>query len=354
MAILPSLGYNIYLGNTVFSLLTKQVKNSRYTTIVILCDENTLRYCLPVLIRNCPVLSSAEIIEVESGESSKSIPVAEGIWQTLLEQKADKKSLLINLGGGMVSDLGGFVASVYKRGIDFINLPTTLLAMADASVGGKTGLNFSGVKNSLGTFQQPKAVYVYPGFLSTLPRRQLLNGWVEIVKMALIADKKFWSRLKTTSLETNPEWCIQKSLELKNKVVKKDPKDTGIRKILNFGHSIGHAIEAFLLDTPYELLHGEAICIGMLIESDIAFQKKLLTETELTDIQDTLSHFFGPYTKLPLPYDEILLLLKQDKKNTSAKLNFSLLDKIGQCIYDCSVSEVQIKKAFQSYQKKHG
>ena len=353
MAILPSLGYNIHLGDKVFSSLTKQIKTSGYSSVFILCDENTLRHCLPVLISRCPILSSAEIVEVESGESSKSIQVAEGIWQTLIEQKADKKSAIINLGGGMVSDLGGFVASVYKRGIDFINLPTTLLAMADASVGGKTGLNFSGVKNSLGTFEQPKAVYVYPGFLSTLPRRQLLNGWVEIVKMALIADKSFWRKLKTTSFDTDVEWCIQKSLELKNKIVKRDPKDKAERKILNFGHSIGHAIEALLLDTPHELLHGEAVCIGMLLESNIAFQKKLLTKPELIEIENTLSQFFRPIAKLPLPQDEILLLLKQDKKNISAKFNFSLLSRIGQGNYDIDISEAQIKKALQSYQKKH-
>ena len=238
MAIIRSIGYTITIGNEFSKTLLSFLKTKKYSSYIIICDENTIQYCLPTLITSCSLLKDAHIIEIESGEASKSLEFCAHIWQTLIENKADKNSLIINLGGGVVSDLGGFCASTYKRGIDFINIPTTLLSMADASVGGKTGIDFAGLKNSIGTFAQPTGVFINPHFLETLSKRHFQNGLAEVFKIALTCDKIFWNELKTLDLEENKEQVVTKSIVLKNKIVLKDPFDKGIRKILNFGQSL--------------------------------------------------------------------------------------------------------------------
>ncbi|HOZ88147.1 MAG TPA: 3-dehydroquinate synthase family protein, partial [Bacteroidia bacterium] len=196
MTLIKSGGYQITIGKKALNGLSAFLAKNRYSSFYILCDENTLQCCLPTLVISCKALAQAQVIEIESGESSKSMEFCAQVLQTLAENGADKKALLINLGGGVVSDLGGFSASVYKRGIHFINIPTTLLAMADASVGGKTGIDFAGVKNLVGTFAQPRAVFIYPDFLKTLPQRHVVNGFAEIYKIALVSDSKFWNELK--------------------------------------------------------------------------------------------------------------------------------------------------------------
>ncbi len=349
MAVIKSLGYTITIGKDALKAFSAFLKKEKYSSHIIICDENTIQFCLPALIMSCPLLKEAEIIELESGEASKSLEFSAHIWQTLIENKADKHSLVINLGGGVVSDLGGFCASTYKRGIDFVNIPTSLLAMADASVGGKTGIDFASVKNVIGTFAQPKAVFVDPVFLKTLPQRHFQNGLAEIFKIALISDKKFWEELKTLDLRKDPEKLISKSIALKNTIVLKDPFDKGIRKTLNFGHSIGHAIESLLLGSENELLHGEAIVIGMMIESHLAFQKKLITKKELDEILPALKNTFIPQQIHLLDQISVLELLKNDKKNSKNKLRFALIAKTGSCRFDIEVTEAQVKKAFAFY-----
>ncbi|MDP3556411.1 MAG: 3-dehydroquinate synthase [Bacteroidota bacterium] len=349
MLSIKSNGYNVEIGMQVFKTIAAFLKNNNYSSYFVICDENTFQYCLPQLITNCIKLRDAHIIEIESGEASKSIEISAHIWQTLIENKADKNSLVINLGGGVVSDLGGFCASTYKRGIDFINIPTTLLSMADASVGGKTGIDFAGLKNSIGTFTQPKAVFINPHFLETLPKRHYDNGLAEIYKIALIADKKFWTELKTSNPENNIKLILSKSVALKNKIVLKDPFDKGIRKILNFGHTIGHAVESLLLGTKEELLHGEAIVIGMLTESHLAFQKKLLSKTELSEITLVFKEVFELEKINTINFNSLLELMRNDKKTLKNKFQFSLLDKIGACKYDIEVTETQLKKAIDFY-----
>lgn len=349
MPVIKSLGYNITIGKDALRSLSAFLKKSKYSSHVIICDENTIQFCLPKLITSCSLLKDAEIIELESGEASKSLEFSAHIWQTLIENNADKNSLIINLGGGVVSDVGGFCASAYKRGIDFINVPTSLLAMADASVGGKTGIDFAGLKNSIGTFAQPKAVFVDPDFLVTLPERHYKNGLAEIFKMSLISDKKFWEELKNLKPDHKTEQLVTKSITLKNKIVVKDPLDKGVRKILNFGHTIGHAIESLLLGTNEELLHGEAIVIGMLIESNIALQKKLINTKELNEITLILKKNFEPKKIDQLNFNSIYSLLKNDKKTSKNKFRFSLIHKIGNCKFDVEVNETQIKKAIDLY-----
>jgi 3-dehydroquinate synthase len=348
MSLIKAKGYNIEIGTGIFKAISSFLSKNKYSLHFIICDENTIQFCLPKLITSCPGLKDAEIIELESGEASKSLEFSAHIWQTLIENNADKNSLIINLGGGVVSDLGGFCASTYKRGIDFINIPTSLLAMADASVGGKTGIDFAGLKNSIGTFTQPKAVFIYPDFLKTLPPRHHKNGLAEIFKIALISDKILWTRLKDLK-PYNEEQLIAKSVTLKNKIVSKDPLDKGIRKLLNFGHTIGHAVESLLLGTANELLHGEAIIIGLIIESHISFQKKLISKKEFEEIFVSLKNTFGPEKIDVLEFSAIIELLKNDKKTTKNKLRFALVAKIGSGKFDVEVTEAQIKKAIDLY-----
>jgi 3-dehydroquinate synthase len=287
MKVIKAPGHLITIGNESLAALCAYLEKMRHASYYIICDENTHQFCLAELVIACPVLSFAMVIEIESGEPSKSMESCVQIWETLLEDIADRNSLLINLGGGVVSDIGGFCASVYKRGIPFINVPTSMLAMADASVGGKTGVNFHHFKNLIGTFAQPTAVFVHPPFLNTLPARETLNGLAEIYKVALVADQALWVQLnKARKPDLNK--IISRSVTSKNKIVKKDPHDEGLRQILNFGHTIGHAIESYALEHEVRLLHGEAVVIGMIIESHLAFQLAFISERTLSEIVGVL------------------------------------------------------------------
>lgn len=347
MPVIKANGYNIQVGSQGFKGISAFLRRHSYASYFILCDENTLQHCLPLLVMQCPQLGEAQIIEAESGEASKSLEFCAQIWQTLLENQAGKNTLLINLGGGVISDLGGFSASVYKRGIDFIHVPTSLLAMADASVGAKTGIDFSGIKNSIGTFAQPKAVFVIPEFLNTLPARQYQNGLAEVFKIALVSDKTFWHELDSKKNKTAR--LIAKSVALKNRIVLRDPMDKGLRRILNFGHTIGHAIEGLLLGSPHELLHGEAILAGMIIESHLAYQKKLIGKAVLEEVLSVFKRNFERAPLPDLPVKDLLNLMANDKKVSGATLRFSLINGIGSCLFDVSVTEKQIRKALTFY-----
>lgn len=344
---IKSLGYTIYTGKTVFKDLNSFLKKRKYSSYFILCDENTLKNCLPTLIANCKELKDAEVFEIESGEASKSLQLCSQLWDALLGYNADKNALMINLGGGVISDLGGFIASVYKRGIDFINIPTTLLAMADASVGGKTGIDFSGFKNSIGTITQPKAVFVNLDFLETLPVRHLANGMAELFKIALVSDKIFWKKLQT--MKELELVTIEKSIHLKNAFVKKDQYDKGVRKALNFGHTIGHAVESVLLASEIDILHGEAIVTGMVCEGKISLDKKLISKSEFKDIVETLTKKFS-CTPLPsLLFGEIIKAAINDKKNNKLQIQCALVNGIGKNKINVTVSPKQILDALEYY-----
>ncbi len=335
-----------FIKSNTFDELSKFLKTKNYSSYFILCDENTLAHCLPTLITKCKLLTDAEIIEIESGEENKQLEIVANIWQTLIDFNADKNSLLINLGGGVITDLGGFVASTFKRGIDFINIPTTLLAMADASVGGKNGIDFANIKNVVGTITQPKAIFIYDNFLSTLPQRQYSNGLAEVYKIALIANKKLWQNLS----EKREAKIIETSVGLKQKIVAKDVHDKGLRKILNFGHTLGHAIESFLLNTENPLLHGEAVVIGMLLESHIAFQKKMITKEIFIEIETVLCTHFNIEIKEKLGFENLKPIISNDKKNSSNKIRMALITDIGACTFDVEVTEKQIINALNYFE----
>ena len=310
--------YSIWIGQDSLSKLDV----SKYSKIGILVDENTKEFCLPLVSE----IKKSIIIEIKSREENKNIDTCNLIWEALSKNSFDRNSLLINLGGGVIGDMGGFCASTYKRGIDFIQIPTSLLAMVDASVGGKLGIDFNGLKNQVGLFSNPKLVIINPKFLETLPENELRSGFAEVVKHALIIDKNLWERLKNSNLlELDWEEIIETSVQIKNKIVISDPKEKGERKKLNFGHTFGHAIESYYLQKGTPILHGEAIFMGIILESEISS----LSVSEKNDIKNyILSNFSLPYTPSKL---DLLNFLRNDKKNFEEKINFSLLEGIGNC-----------------------
>lgn len=347
MSIIRSTSYTISIGDKSFDTLNTFLSKSRHSGYYIICDENTFEHCLPNLLFNCPALNDAEIIELESGEEYKTLDTCLQVWGALTDMGADKKSLIINLGGGVISDLGGFVASTFKRGIDFVNIPTTLLSMVDASVGGKTGVDFEGIKNHIGTTHEPKGVFVNLTFLETLSERQIKNGYAEIIKIALVADPSFWKVLKKkkTLKEFYNEAIVTKAIELKNTIVKKDLHEKDLRKSLNFGHSIGHALESALIKQNKAILHGEAIAAGMLMESAIAHALKRLTKKELADITNYIRSI---YSSIKMTKETTALLLEyilHDKKNEGDLLCFALPKGIGNYELHCGISIESIKEA---------
>lgn len=346
-SLIRSAGYSIVVGDASLEHLNRFVTAGNYSSVCLLCDENTMQLCMPLLVTHCPALSEAMVIELEGGETAKSIEFCGYIWQTLFENKADKRCLMVNLGGGVVSDLGGFAAAVYKRGIDFVNVPTSLLAMADASAGGKTGINFSGLKNALGTITQPKGVFVFPGFLNTLPARHFRNGLAEIFKIALISDARFWDTLQRPITGRHFEQLVARSIRLKNKVVLRDPQEKHQRKILNFGHSVGHALEALLIN---EVMHGEAVVAGMIMESHIAWQKKLIGKKLLDQIVAVFADTFTSLSLDGIDRSALIEILKNDKKNRGNKLLFALVDAAGSCRVDVAVTPAQVLRSLDYYQ----
>lgn len=322
----------LYIGHNVFDSLNTFLASYTQNQIFIIVDENTLQHCVTDLISNCELLHDAEIIEINSGEENKTLDICYQIWKTLADFKADRDSLIINLGGGVITDMGGFIASTYKRGIDFINIPTTLLSQIDASVGGKVGVDFEGLKNMIGVFNEPKAVFIRPDFLKTLDKRQMLSGYAEALKHALIVDAEYWNDLKTGMLFNSDQWgvLIEKSVKIKNTIVLADPKEKGQRKLLNFGHTIGHAIETNSLHSDdLQLLHGEAIAVGMICESYISYKLNGLDKNSLDDICSTIKSFYQ-FRKIDQKnYHHLIELMKHDKKNKGININFSLLSAIG-------------------------
>ncbi len=336
MKVVHSSTYDIKIGKG--SLQT--IQHSRYSAIAILVDEHTKANCLDIILKESQIKPKL-IIEIHSGEEHKNISSCEHIWQQLTKAQFDRKSLLINLGGGVIGDMGGFAASCYKRGIDFIQVPTTLLAMVDASVGGKLGIDLENFKNQIGLFKAPKGVYIFPEFLQTLSQRQVISGYAEIVKHALITDKDYWQLLMETSIEKiNWEETIHHSVTLKNDIVESDPYEENKRKILNFGHTIGHAIESYYLKKEKDILHGEAIALGMYLETELS----PLNIEKKKEIQYYLKSNFNLVDCPSL--EQLLPFLKNDKKNEHDNINFSLLDDIGSCSYNNELSIDKIKAIF--------
>jgi 3-dehydroquinate synthase len=335
-------GYTVYFEDSLTGLVNF-VEQGNYSRVFILTDEHTTEYCLPIVKEHLDHLDIYDLIEVNAGEESKTIDFCIGIWKTLIDFGADRKALMINLGGGVITDMGGFVASTYKRGIDFVQMPTTLLSQVDASVGGKTGVDMDAVKNIIGTFTQPKAVFMHGGFLKTLPPRQILSGLAEMLKHGLIVDKAYWDQLKVSDLSLPSDKLVHRSVEIKNEVVIADPQEKGIRKALNFGHTVGHAVETYsLMNDADPLSHGEAIAIGMICEAWLSNKKIGLPDSELLEVTEVLIHLYPRYKVHENTFPTLLEHMAKDKKNQNGKINCTLLKHIGEYSIDniCTESEL--------------
>ncbi|SDR82361.1 3-dehydroquinate synthase [Gramella sp. MAR_2010_147] len=350
---LPTSLDSVFYGQDGYSRLNDLLEEEKPSKVFILVDGNTHELCLSRFLQKIKVEFQTEVIEIEAGEEFKHLQTCEGVWNALSELEADRKSLLINLGGGVVTDLGGFVASTFKRGIKFINIPTTLLSMVDASVGGKTGVDLGNLKNQIGVINQPELVLIDSTYLETLSALEMRSGLAEILKHGLIADEMYWekvSRLSELNLSDLDD-IIKESVEIKGAIVEKDPFEQNIRKTLNYGHTLGHAIESYCLthSQKKKLLHGEAIAAGMILETYLSVKLQGFPENKLQQVTEIIKSMYGTESFLEDDIKEIKELMKFDKKNEHGNINFVLLEDIGKPVYDITVSDDLIKKAFDFY-----
>lgn len=339
--------YDIQVVN-VEAALTTFLDSAKYSKILILVDENTKEHCLPILAE--AIKMPFETIEIQAGEKHKTIQTCSQIWSAIMEKGIDRKALMINLGGGVIGDMGGFCASTYKRGIDFVQIPTTLLSQVDASIGGKLGIDFAQVKNSVGLFKNPKAVFIDTQFLESLPKREVRSGFAEIIKHCLIHDAVQWKTIQEFEDLSEVDWTeiIPRSLEVKKAIVELDPFEHGPRKSLNFGHTIGHAVESAALETESPLLHGEAIAIGMICEAWLATKYAGLSQNELKIISEFLLKIYGHPNIAQYDSSALLRLMGNDKKNEGS-INFTLLKSIGEYAINHSASEEDILESLNYY-----
>lgn len=338
----------VKFGN-IATLLSSALNKLDLGKVFILVDENTREHCLPIIQKELP--ENHTVTQISSGEENKNLDTCSKIWEALTDNNAERNSVLINLGGGVIGDMGGFCASTYKRGIPFVNIPTTLLAQVDASVGGKLGIDFNHLKNHIGLFRNPDFVLIDSTFLKTLPLRQIRSGFAEIVKHSLIKDLTHWQLVKEKGFEY-VDWkeIIPLNIEIKNSIVKSDFRETGMRKILNFGHTMGHAIETFLLKNGGDILHGEAIAAGMIMESYLSEKLSGLSTIQRVEIETKLLEWYGKIAIKTSDYSKIVDLMKQDKKNQNGEILSTLLVEIGKGIIDQPLKEGDITDSLEHYQ----
>lgn len=345
--------YNVYFNEKGYEELNIHLTKNKYSNIFVIVDSNTNEFCLPKLLPYIETDLNVEIIEFEAGEENKNIETCVEIWKVLTELGGDRKSLVINLGGGVVTDLGGFVASTFKRGVDFVHIPTTLLSMVDASVGGKNGVDLGNLKNQIGVINVPAMVIIDTQYLETVPQNEMRSGLAEMLKHGLIYDKKYWEEfldISTIDFETLDQ-LIFRSVEIKNEIVKQDPTEKNIRKALNFGHTLGHAIEGYFLEsqTKTTLLHGEAIAVGMILESYISLKKDLISAEEYAQIKNVLKAIYEDIIFEEADIEPILELLIHDKKNEYGSIQFALIEGIGKIKINQAVENELILDAFEDY-----
>lgn len=349
-------GHNVIVGDGALKYLSQLLQEPQYidSKMFVLVDENTHDHCWPVLLKQVPELVDAELMMIESGEESKNIEVTANLWRVLGELEADRNSVMINLGGGVIGDMGAFVASTFKRGIRFFQVPTTVLAMVDASVGGKAGIDLDHLKNEVGLFATPEAVIIWPDFIETLSPVQCLSGFAEIIKHGLIADEVYYRQIESTNpfLKDELAALILRSVEIKNRIVMADPKEEGQRKLLNFGHTIGHALESWSLEADVRsIMHGHAVAIGMLCEAWLSYDKKWLKKDQLEVIENLILKHYPRIEIDKLVYIRLLELMQHDKKNIKGKINFTFLRKLGMGEVNQTASREAIAKALDYYRQ---
>ncbi len=327
--------------------LREFLQKKKYSRVSVLTDENTQKHCYPLITSALP---EHKMISIPAGEEHKSINTCVKIWDEMTNHSLDRHSVLVVLGGGVLGDMGGFCAATFKRGIDFILIPTTLLSQVDASIGGKLGVDFNHFKNHIGVFQTPALTVLHAGFLKTLSVREKRSGFAEIIKHCLISDRKMWDVVRSKPFEQQ-DWdtLIRHSVSFKEKVVTEDPKEKGLRKILNMGHTIGHAIETFLLNAGNKVLHGEAIAAGLICESWLSQQKGFISGEDFTQVKSYITSVFGKID-IPSKADETIgELTLQDKKNEGYRILSVLLDGVGKARWDCEITKEEVKGALTIY-----
>ncbi len=340
MKVIQATDYSVEIGNLEEGSFSKFIKEFENHRIIIMVDENSHDCCLEYLLTSFPELERAEIMLLPVGEENKVMEVCFQVWQAFTEYEFSRKDLVINVGGGVVTDMGGFIASIFKRGMKFINIPTSLLGMVDASIGGKTGIDLGNYKNQLGTFCHPERIYIDTKFLHTLPEEEIFNGYAEMLKHALIRDKELWEKIKTIHSEEEliKEDVIFSSVKIKTDIIELDPKEGGLRKILNFGHTIGHALESYFLDkTP--ISHGHAVALGMCAEAHISWKQNRISKQEFIEIEKTITESFPMISLDADDVKNVISFMRQDKKNEKGMILCSLLNGIGNCDYNIEINE---------------
>jgi 3-dehydroquinate synthase len=343
------------MGPECWNELAGLINQMEPSSIVVLCDENTGTACLPVLKENLALPEGTHFLTIPAGETYKQIATCLELWEQLAELGIDRSGLMINLGGGVVTDLGGFVASTYKRGIRFVNIPTSLLAMVDASIGGKNGVDLGLLKNQVGVIREPEQVLVDATFLDSLPEVEFNSGKAEMIKHGLIRDKDYLQDVLSfePGQKARASELIGGSIAIKQAIVQEDPFEKGIRKSLNFGHTLGHAIESYCLDNDHvpSLLHGEAIAIGMILESYLSHLSLGFSKSDLEKVAGELVVRYPKVLFQEKDVTAIADLMKYDKKNRGGRIRFVLLAGIGRPSLDHEVPAQWIYQAFEFYEK---
>jgi len=326
------------------------ILNRHKGKVFVLTDENTQEFCLPKL----PALADhhAVVINIKSGEQYKNLDTLSHVWTVMGENGGDRKSLFVNLGGGVIGDMGGLAASLFKRGVSFVNIPTTLLAQVDASCGGKLAVDFNGLKNEIGLFRNPDKVIISTEFLKSLPENQLISGMAEMIKHAIIYSEEYFEEIQEFDVK-HPDWdllgkLVEISVKIKNDFAGKDPTEKGIRKMLNFGHTIGHAIESYSFETEHPLLHGEAVAVGIICELYLSNNYLNFPHKKLMDVVRYINRMYTPFNFKFQQYEKLLELMSHDKKNTEGNINFSLVKDFGVYEIDqhCKVDDIYQSLSF--------
>lgn len=322
--------------------------------VFVLTDETTKQFCWPK-VQQFDCMHGANVITIPPTDAHKDIATLSNVWEALVEGGGTRRSCLINLGGGMITDLGGFAAATFKRGINFINIPTTLLAMVDAAVGGKTGVNFKGLKNEIGVFCDARFVLLNTLFLDTLDNENTRSGYAEMLKHGLISDESMWAELLNFDLDT-PDWTqlqqmVARSVRVKEGVVAKDPHEQGLRKALNLGHTVGHAFESMALHKGKPVLHGYAVAFGLVCELYLAAFKTHFPTGKMRQTVQFVRRYYGTFPLSCNDYDHLIELMQHDKKNTSGNINFTLLEDIGKPVINQTATTEEIKEALDFFRE---
>ncbi len=345
------------LTSTISEDLYYNLQNTSYDKVFILTDENTLKVCMPIL-EKVKTFNEAVIITIPANDNHKNLETLSSVWKILSEKGGSRQSLLINLGGGVVTDLGGFAASTFKRGITYYNIPTTLLAMVDAAMGGKTGINFLGLKNEIGVFNPPAKVWINTQFLKTLDQDNLLSGYAEMLKHGLISTEEHWNNLLSFDIEEidyeKLQELIGESIQIKENIVEQDPFEKGIRKALNLGHTIGHAFESFALKENRGVYHGYAVAWGLVCELYLSYILHKFPQEKLQELIYFVKQQYGGFYFTCENYETLYELMLHDKKNKGGIINFTLLKNIGSIEINQTTNKEKIFESFDFYRDSMG